>query len=425
MKIFCAPKGCPVPSGQDLEVLLYGQRNRDNDRQGSAGEAVQRKFYRAGLLPDQRAWDFLSLALAVVTADVSVTRSDSADGWTRQIELIVSVSDPAFWSTQSDAIQAMLGFLSTDRWQVSFIGGGHNPKAPSKLVRPQEDCVVLLSGGLDSLVGAIDRVQEDYSPLAVSNVVRGDADNQNMFAEEIGGGLKHLALSHNATPPWGKESSQRARSIIFLAFAVVAATTLERYHAGDVVPVFVCENGFIALNPALTGTRLGSLSTRTAHPEFLGRLRELLAQAGLRIELINPYENKTKGEMLNECRDQALLEELALSSVSCGRYRVFGYKHCGRCVPCQVRRASIHAWDHVDSTHYVFKNLGKNDSDFAKFDDVRSVAMAIAQVKADGMDAWLSSSLSYPHMGDRAPRRALVERGLAELESLHIELGVK
>ena len=425
MKIFCAPKGCPVPPDQDLEVLLFGQRDRSNDRQGSAGEAVQREFYRAGLLPDQRAWDFLSLALAVVTADVSVTRSDSADGWTRQIELVVAVSDPAFWSTQSDAIQAMLGFLSTDRWRVSFVGGGHTPKVPSKLVRPQEDSVVLLSGGLDSLVGAIDRVEEGHLPLAVSNVVRGDADNQNLFAERIGGGLKHLALSHNATPPWGKESSQRARSIIFLAFAVVAATTLGRYQAGEVVPVFVCENGFIALNPALTRTRLGSLSTRTAHPEFLGRLRELLAKADIRVDINNPYEDKTKGEMLNECRDQALLEELAPSSVSCGRYRVFGYKHCGRCVPCQVRRASIHAWDHEDDTEYVFKRLGKQDSDCAHFDDVRSVAMAIAQVKVDGMDAWLSSSLSYPHMGDRAARRALVERGLAELEDLHVALGVK
>ncbi|MBB4597324.1 Qat anti-phage system QueC-like protein QatC [Xanthomonas arboricola] len=424
MKIFCAPKDCPVPQGRDLEVLLYGQRNRSNDHQGSAGEAVQREIYRAGLLPDQRAWDFLSLALAVVTADVSVTRSDSPDGWTRQIELVVAVSDPGFWSTQSDAIQAMLGFLSTDRWNISFVEGGHTPKAPSKLVRPKEDCVVLLSGGLDSLVGAIDLVKKGYSPMAVSNVVRGDADNQSLFAERIGGGLKRLALNHNATPPWDKEDSQRARSIIFLAFAVVAATTLELYHEGEEVPVFVCENGFIALNPSLTHTRLGSLSTRTAHPEFLNRLRDLLAAAGLRIRLENPYEDKTKGQMLNECKDQALLEELALSSVSCGRYRVFGYQHCGRCVPCQVRRAAINAWEHVDGTGYKFKNLGKKDTDHAKFDDVRSVAMAIAEVKADGIDAWLSSSLSYPRMGDRAPRRALVQRGLAELENLHNELGM-
>lgn len=188
MKIFCAPKGCQVTPGQDLEVLLYGQRNRSNDRQGSAGEAVQREIYRAGLLPDQRAWDFLSLALAVVTADVSVTRSDSPDGWTRQIELVIAVSDPGFWSTQSDAIQAMLGFLSTDRWKISFVDGGHTPKAPSKLVRPKEDCVVLLSGGLDSLIGAIDLVEKGYLPMAVSNVVRGDADNQIVFAERIGGG---------------------------------------------------------------------------------------------------------------------------------------------------------------------------------------------------------------------------------------------
>lgn len=424
MKIFCAPTGIAVPPGQDLDILLYGQRNRANDHQGSAGEAAKRTILRAGLLPAPRAWDFLSLALSIVSADLAVPRSDSPDGWTRRIELTVAVADPAFWSTQASAIEAMLGFLSTDRWQIGFVGGGPIPAAPSKVVRPKEDCVVLLSGGLDSLVGAIDLVEGGFTPYAVSNVVRGDADNQNSFAAAIGGGLNHLALSHNATPPWTKENSQRARSIIFLAFAVLAATTLDSYHQGEEVPLFVCENGFIALNPSLTGTRLGSLSTRTAHPEFLNRVREVLANAGLRVRIANPYEHMTKGEMLNECRKQDLLEELALSSVSCGRYRVFGYKHCGRCVPCQVRRAAIHAWDHDDDTHYVFKKLGKKDSDHAKFDDVRSVAMAIAQSQADGLDSWLSSSLSYPRIGERAPLRALIERGLAELKALHDELGV-
>lgn len=185
------------------------------------------------------------------------------------------------------------------------------------------------------------------------------------------------------------------------------------------MPFYVCENGFIAINPPLTGARLGSLSTRTAHPEFLNRIRDVLAAAGLRVKLLNPYEHRTKGEMLKACADQALLKAHAAQSVSCGRYRVFNDKHCGRCVPCQVRRAAFLAWGEQDTTFYKFAPPGKNDAEHSNFDDVRSVAMAVAEVRADGLDAWLGPALTYPKMGDTAPLRHLVRRGLDELAALH------
>jgi 7-cyano-7-deazaguanine synthase in queuosine biosynthesis len=284
---------------------------------------------------------------------------------------------------------------------------------------------VLLSGGLDSLIGAIDLSSSGRKPIAVSNVVRGDGANQVAFARAIGGGLRHLPLNHNDTPPWRKEESQRARSLIFLAFGVLAATALRAYHDGAEVPFYVCENGFIAINPPLTGTRLGSLSTRTAHPEFLNRIREILGAAGLRVRLTNPYEHMTKGEMMRGCANQALLKSLAAQSVSCGRYRVFNYQHCGRCIPCHVRRAAFLAWDPaLDTTSYKFDPLGKRDGDHAYFDDVRSLAMAISEVRASGLGGWLGSAFSYPRMGDIAPLRALVGRGLDELAALHSHLGV-
>jgi 7-cyano-7-deazaguanine synthase in queuosine biosynthesis len=285
------------------------------------------------------------------------------------------------------------------------------PAPPRDAVRPEEDCVALLSGGLDSLIGAIDLAKAGRKPLAVSNVVRGDGDNQEAFAAAIGGGLRHVALNHNATPPWTKEASQRARSLIYIAFGVLAATALGAYHEGGEVTLFVCENGFIAINPPLTGARLGSLSTRTVHPEFLNRVREVLAAAGLRVPIVNPYEHKTKGEMLKRCSEQPLLKLHAAQSVSCGRYRVYNYKHCGRCVPCQVRRAAFLAWGEPDMTFYRFEPLGKNDSDHANFDDVRSVAMALADVEADGIDAWLGSALAI--LGSMAPLRYAIWSSVA------------
>ena len=343
MRLVCAPEDFAFVEDGALNVVLYGQPGRAVEGQSdraSAGQAAKSDFLRAGLEAAPRAWDFLSIALSVVTADLAEWRSKSADGWTRELELTIAVADPVFWQSQAAALEAALKFLTTDRWRLRFVGGGLQPAPPRNPVRPDEDCVVLLSGGLDSLIGAIDLSVGGRKPLAVSHVVRGDGANQVAFAQAIGGGLRHLPLNHNATSPWRKEESQRARSLIFIAFGVLAGTSLRAYHDGAEVPLNVCENGFIAINPPLTGTRLGSLSTRTAHPEFLNRIREILRAADLRIRITNPYEHQTKGEMMRDCANQMLLKGLAAQSISCGRYRVFNYQHCGRCIPCHVRRAA-------------------------------------------------------------------------------------
>jgi len=424
MKLLCAPETFVFPAGDDaLHVVLYGQSGRPE--RGSAGDAARYDIVRAKLEPAPRAWDLLSIALSVVTADIAALREHSPDGWTREFELEVAVADPAFWRTQAASVEAALAFLTTDRWQVRFVGGGVLPAPPREPVRPGENCVVLLSGGLDSLIGAIDRVACGKKPFTISQTVRGDAEKQVDFASKIGGGLRHLQLNHNAHAPGTEEASQRARSLIFIAFGVLAATTLAVHHSGQTVPLYVCENGFIALNPPLTGARIGSLSTRTAHPEFLNGVQQILDAAGLRVRIENPYQFTTKGEMLRGCADQALLMAEAARATSCGRFQRFNYRHCGRCVPCQVRRAAFIASGIPDTTEYVYDDLGRDDDEHARFDDVRSVAMAIAEVKSDGLDAWLSAALTYPHIGDVEALKALVKRGLDELEALHRWHGVK
>jgi len=419
MRLVCSQDmGASWEADDALRVVLYGQAGAVD--RGSAGDAVKSEIQRRHLVPAARAWDLLSIALSVATADLAGLRDHSPDGWTREFEIDIAVADPAFWTGQARAFSEALGFLTTDLWTFRFREGGMLPAPPRNPVYPAEDCVALLSGGLDSLIGAIDLVAADRKPFVISQTVRGDADKQVDFANRIGGGLNHLQLNHNAHSPGVQESSQRARSLVFLAFGVLAATSLQRHHQGNSVPLYVCENGFIAINPPLTGGRLGSLSTRTAHPEYLTRLQHILDAADLRISIENPYAAKTKGEMLRDCADQSLLKTEAVRSTSCGRFQRFNYHQCGRCVPCQVRRAAFMVWGGVpDTTGYVYEPLGKDDDDHSGFDDVRSVAMALAAVAADGLDAWLGNSLGSPMIADRAALRAMVERGLAELARLH------
>ncbi len=411
-------------SGDALRLILYGQASRDEE--ASAGDAAKSEILRKRLAPASRAWDLLSIALSVVTADYAVTRDRSPDGWTRQIKLDIAVADPDFWNDQALALSQAMAFLTTDLWTLRFHEGGALPAPPREVIRPHEDCIVLLSGGLDSLIGAIDLASSGRKPYAVSQTVRGDADKQIEFAARIGGGLSHLQLNHNASSPGDPETSQRARSLIFIAFGVVVATALKRYQDGEDIPLYVCENGFIAINPPLTGGRVGSLSTRTAHPEFIARLQRVLSAAGLRVAITNPYAAKTKGEMLLECADQPLLRAEAVRSTSCGRFQRFNYRHCGRCVPCQVRRAAFLAWGGIpDTTEYVYKELGRCDADHAGFDDVRSVAIALAAAGADGAESWLGHSVASPLIGHQDQLLAMLERGIRELGALHKAYGVK
>ena len=161
------------------------------------------------------------------------------------------------------------------------------------------------------------------------------------------------------------------------------------------------ENGFISINPPLTPMRVGSLSTRTTHPRFLGLLQQLFDAVGLNLRIINPYRLRTKGQMLVEAADQKLLTELAHLSTSCGRYQRYNYRHCGRCLPCQVRRAAFLRWHRADDTGYVFDDLGRSGEDHAAFDDVRSVAIARLTVKEDGFNYWAGTSLSWVPQRER------------------------
>jgi len=425
MKLLCALSDYTFSDSKDVtEVVLYSRADRQT--RGSAGAAIKEEIAHRRLHPAPKAWDFLSLALAVIAADLAGHRTKSPDGWTREFELDVAVADPAFWNAQRDLVSHLLGFLTTDVWKLNFIDGGYSPKPPDKLCLPSEDCVSLLSGGLDSFIGNVDLVSRGKRPFVVSQTVVGDAENQRTFAQVLGGGLRHLQMNHNAEVPKPETpSTQRARSLIFLAYGTLAATTLKLYHDGGTATLYVCENGFISINPPLTAMRLGSLSTRTTNPVFLSLIHQLFDAAGLRVRLENPYQLKTKGEMLKDCADQTLLAKYACETTSCGRYLIHGHTHCGRCVPCLVRRAAFRAAGMNDTTKYVFEKLGRDDSDYAGFDDVRSVAMALAEVDADGLERWLGASLSTTLLGDVTPLQAMIGRGLEELRLLLNAYGVK
>lgn len=426
MKIHCAPLDLGFKAGgpRDLEVILYS--HADQQKRAGIGANIREVFKRLELKPDARAWDFLTIALSVIAADTAVRRDLSVDGWTREIELQIAVADPKFWTAQAPILLDALRFLTTDIWSLTFVPGGVLPAPPKRARMPDEDCVALLSGGLDSLIGVLDLTgRHGKKPYVVSQIAVGDKQRQKYFAAKIAGGLSHLQLNHVVNAPGQNERSQRARSIIFLAYGVLIATALKNYHLGKTITLYVCENGFISINPPLTDFRLGSLSTRTTHPVYLKLLQKLLDAANIRVTIENPYQFKTKGQMLRECADQTFLVKHASNTTSCGRYSRNGFKHCGRCVPCLIRRAAFKAWKKNDKTGYVYDDLSRKDAQHAGFDDVRAAGMAVAAVEANGLDSWVGSSLVSKLIPDTTLYRDIVGRGLGELKTFMNSAGIK
>jgi hypothetical protein len=383
---------------------------------GTIARGWRGSLKRKGFAPPPQAWDFVQFCLSVCAADLACLRRTTSDGWTRTIELTVGLHEPIRWTPWKQHAEQMLKVLTGDHWTLNFIEGGVTP--PNGKPQPiDRDCVSLLSGGLDSLIGGIDLVSLGRKPLFVSQLAHEDSAKQRRYAQGLGGGATHMQWSHGISFNGAREPSTRGRSLAFYGFAVLAASRI----TGSPVQVFIPENGFICINPPLVPGRVSSLSTRTTHPLFISMLQELLDGLGLNIQLELPYRFKTKGEMLRECRDQALLSQWASDSTSCGRFRTYNRQHCGRCVPCMIRKSAFMAWGpSKDATPYVYKNL----ADSAKRsgpDDPMAAALAVLSVRDRGLDGFVGASLAFARPSEREAYRKMLKAGFSELEALLAE----
>lgn len=421
-KVVCVPpNSIPETLVQGVE---YFSMFKSSGRQevSTVGTGILRNVELAGLCPDVRTWDFATFALAVSAADLAVTRALSADGWTRVLELHVALVDPAPFAQCTPLLQEMLRFLTGDFWQLHFEPGGLQAPASTAPKSFDVDCVSLLSGGVDSLVGAIDLTLQGRKPLFVSQMAKGDSETQVRYAKKLGAGERHLQWNHNIRVVHETERSTRGRSIVFFAFAALATSALAAEQGP--VEVYVPENGFISLNVPLNAGRAGSLSTKTTHPVFLERLQRVWTALGIPAALIRPYAFKTKGELMDECLDKALFAELVGESTSCGRFGYYNYTHCGRCVPCLVRRSSFLRAGLVDTTRMYHFQLLRTAGRKSGANDIGAVAAAVLRNERMGIRRLTSGQLSFASPADRIQYEGVVARGLGELGGLLRQEGV-
>lgn len=319
------------------------------------------------------AFDFLIFSLSVYNADRAISRAIySEEGWCRNIKLTVPVLHLSEMNNSKEALASALNFLTGDNWELIFV------QAEPYLIdqelpivdRSIYGRVSLFSGGLDSLIGFVDgcaALPTDKKVLLVSHKELGkewsdqvrildDCKTHQLFTGKyeqllVNAGINNQGwISQRAVC----EGTFRARSILFIGAGIYCAHAINPQ-----MPLIIPENGTISLNIPLDQGRRSACSTRTTHPVFLKRLQDALRIMGISNKLENPYQTKSKADMMKECcKDSAKKTALKLlykDSCSCAkRSHKKTWKrrqdrngkpilHCGFCLPCIYRRVALEA----------------------------------------------------------------------------------
>lgn len=366
------------------------------------------------------AEDLLAIAIAAYCTDRSIIREDQPDAWTRHIELDVPVHDPGRWG--QDALGRILSHLTGDYWHIKLRQGQPCPQMHTSDMRSLSSApATLFSGGVDSLAGALELAKSSGSTLLISYFGDGPTGKlQQRLVPEVGGVAQHYSFRVIGQPadswsgwPGFIDSTMRSRSLLFIALGLLVART----HDADRLQM--PENGYIALNVPLHAGRIGSLSTRTAHPQFVGDLNQTIAAAGMGAHVVNPFVEMTKGEVAG--RLAALAPHLAATTISCAhptasRWDGQTFRNCGYCYPCLIRRAGFHRVG-TDQTDYWIDPF--TDVSFywdgKKPQDIRSMARFLLDPPTIG-DVMATGRLGSFDAAQRLYR--MHERGVAELNDL-------
>ena len=439
-----------APSAGDQVVGLRMDGAPGDDR-WRMNESVWNTLGVFGLRPTQEATDFFRVATAAYCADLLVPHETAFDRWSRAVVLHVPVSDPARWEEVDGPLRELLGFLTGDHWTLTFRASTVPPPRGEKRTRARLDPVrasrvSLLSGGLDSAIGAADLLDAGERVAFVShNSKSGGAVFSSPSQRDVvsvlrpsaaAGQLHHLRFLVNPPSPiaglTAAVTTTRSRSIMFFALGLLVASALDAAQGDGPIPLVVPENGLISLNVPLTKSRLGSWSTRTTHPHTMAMLRTVMVGVGVGTPLVTPYAATTKGEMLAAvvARDRARAVALTAATVSCAHPNQSRFleparrePNCGTCLPCIIRRAATqHAG--IDDGRYSFDlpaELGILHEDRAA--DARAAMFALATRRRPALA--LDINLSGPlHVETDAELRALLRVYDAGMDEVGRHLGV-
>ncbi len=371
------------------------------------------------------ARDFLDVATGIFLADIAVSRGRN-EQWVRDIHLGLVVRELDFWQSAANLLTRLVHRLTADNFAFTFLPRRAEEPAPPPASETVEvypaDCVCLLSGGVDSLAGAVLLLQAGRRPHFVLHysgnpTVRMAQDHvvalleENWPAAHLTSGL-HIAPDTSRDealpypPPESREESRRARSLLFMALGAVTAATAGREE------VYLPENGVLTAALPLTRARIGSLSTRSTDPGVINLFNSLCEQAGWGCRIQDPFSYQTKAELIRDILRPALSPLDIQKTVSCwmtGRRN----RQCGGCIPCLLRRLSMLAAGLPDEA-YMLDILGDplSHSGTDAFTNLVDLLSQVNTVLGKSDDELV---MEYPRLLDLAAAGGDIEQTIAML----------
>jgi len=339
----------------DVVPMLVGPTRED----GAFRSDVTRIRNLAGPKWNAMLYDLLTVMCTLRAAD-RYFRSRDVFAMGRQLHIAATVHDAARWRVLAAPLKHAVYRLSYDRLDfhpIALRRRARDSRPITGATSPLEagyrpDCVCLFSGGADSFCGAAHLLANGRRPLFVSVSIGGVAGRQKVLFDAIRRRFSHVPRSAlvqltpwpNAFPRgrrpakgWQhRDSLQRLRAIFFLSLAAMVG------HFFDLDDVFMCENGVVGAAIVFAPAYDNASTTRPSEPHFL-RALEAFLQAALdapAVRLRNPFQYKTKGEVLRETAKLGLAKWLP-QTVSCWRSGNQGIVNCGACVPCLFRQLAF------------------------------------------------------------------------------------
>jgi len=277
------------------------------------------------------------------------TDDNSTEPWSRDFSFVVPVRDLEFWARAEIQclIEEILNFLSNDKYSFNFV--------PLKSDRPEQpyfdfgdlkdwpfyapDRVIMFSGGLDSLAGAVETAAGGGKLVLVSHrsVSTLDARQSTLFKELqklYPGRLIRVPVWVNKAETLGREPTQRTRSFLFSALGTLVVQSIQanglRFY----------ENGVVSLNLPIAQEALRSRASRTTHPLALHLLSSLCAAiVETDFAVDNPFLYKTKNEVVATIATHHAAQLIRFTcSCSHSMFQTKTQRHCGRCSQCIDRR---------------------------------------------------------------------------------------
>ncbi len=299
--------------------------------------------------------DLIEVATYVFCADQLISRGGDmmrgmGSDWRRKFRFVIPVRAPDHWSSPAilDALTDLLAFLCEDEFRFEFTELSGAPLFQSYLDLEREgpsafqaDEIILFSGGMDSLSGALERLSGEGRHVALVSHRSSPKvyERQRYLASELSkrfpGRAFHVPV--RVTKHGGLrsvENTQRSRTFLFAAVAIAAAQILGRNR------IHFFENGVVSFNFPIAGQVVGTRATRTTHPRVLNDMaRFFSALLGGEIEVDNPFVWKTKTDVARLIAASGHVD-LLRHSVSCSRVHSMTklHTHCGTCSQCLDRR---------------------------------------------------------------------------------------